>query len=112
MPGGAVAMAEGNAMGKGPVIFHLFDSGIELIRRKAAGQKPSMVYSTHLKHTTYPEDCSSTSGCNASIHITVLTQHPAHDCEICHDQCRPSLHVHAATCDLKCMHSYKHVATA
>ena len=37
MPGGAVAMAEGNALGKGPVIFHLFDSGIELIRRKAAG---------------------------------------------------------------------------
>lgn len=30
-------MAEGNALGKGPVIFHLFDSGIELIRRKAAG---------------------------------------------------------------------------
>ena len=38
MPGGAVAMAEGNALGKGPVIFHLFDSGIELIRRKAAGE--------------------------------------------------------------------------
>lgn len=41
MPGGAVAMAEGNALGKGPVIFHLFDSGIELIRRKAAGQAPA-----------------------------------------------------------------------
>lgn len=38
MPGGALAMAEGNALGKGPVIFHLFDSGIELIRRKAAGE--------------------------------------------------------------------------
>ena len=37
MPGGAVAMAEGNALGKGPVIFHLFDSGIEYIRNKAAG---------------------------------------------------------------------------
>lgn len=40
MPGGAVALAEGNALGKGPVIFHLFDSGIELIRGKAAGQCP------------------------------------------------------------------------
>ena len=33
-----MAVAEGNALGKGPVIFHLFDSGIELIRRKAAGE--------------------------------------------------------------------------
>lgn len=39
MPGGAVAMAEGNALGKGPVIFHLFDSGIEYIRNKAAGNR-------------------------------------------------------------------------
>jgi hypothetical protein len=38
MPGGAVAMAEGNALGKGPVIFHLFDSGIEYIRSQAAGE--------------------------------------------------------------------------
>ena len=40
-----MAMAEGNALGKGPVIFHLFDSGIELIRRKAAGE--SCVCITH-----------------------------------------------------------------
>ena len=39
MPGGAVAMAEGNALGKGPVIFHLFDSGIEYIRSQAAGEQ-------------------------------------------------------------------------
>lgn len=38
MPGGAVAMAEGNALGKGPVIFHLFDSGIDYIRSQAAGE--------------------------------------------------------------------------
>lgn len=38
MPGGAVAMAEGNALGKGPVVFHLFDSGIEYIRSQAAGE--------------------------------------------------------------------------
>lgn len=38
MPGGAVAMAEGNALGKGPVVFHLFDSGIDYIRGQAAGK--------------------------------------------------------------------------
>ena len=37
MPGGAIAMAQGNALGKGPVVFHLFDSGIEYIRNQAAG---------------------------------------------------------------------------
>ncbi len=42
MPGGAVAMAEGNALGKGPVIFHLFDSGIEYIRGQAAGEQTSI----------------------------------------------------------------------
>lgn len=31
-------MAEGNALGKGPVIFHLYDSGIEFIRDRAAGE--------------------------------------------------------------------------
>ena len=31
-------MAEGNALGKGPVIFHLYDSGIEYIRDRAAGE--------------------------------------------------------------------------
>ena len=36
-PGGSVAMAEGNALGKGPVIFHLYDSGIAYIRQRAAG---------------------------------------------------------------------------
>ena len=39
-----MAMAEGNALGKGPVTFHLFDSGIDLIRRKAAGQNPHVCY--------------------------------------------------------------------
>ena len=35
-------MAEGNALGKGPVIFHLFDSGIEYIRSQAAGEQSSI----------------------------------------------------------------------
>ena len=39
-PGGSVAMAEGNALGKGPVIFHLYDSGIAYIRQRAAGTCP------------------------------------------------------------------------
>ena len=40
MPGGAVALAEGNALGKGPVVFHLFDSGIQYIRNQAASEYP------------------------------------------------------------------------
>jgi len=38
MPGQAKAIAEGNAMGKGPVVFELYQSGIKLIRKQAAGQ--------------------------------------------------------------------------
>ena len=38
MPGQATAVAEGNAMGKGPVVFELYESGIKLIRKQAAGE--------------------------------------------------------------------------
>lgn len=72
MPGGAVAMAEGNALGKGPVIFHLFDSGIELIRRKAAGQNPlKRAYSTH-RHLPQVDKTSDASGVSASSHAAAF----------------------------------------
>lgn len=38
MPGHTAAIAEGNAMGKGPVVFELFQSGIKLVRKQAAGR--------------------------------------------------------------------------
>ena len=37
LPGHSTAIAEGNAMGKGPVVFELYQTGVKLIRRKAAG---------------------------------------------------------------------------
>lgn len=37
LPGHSMAIAEGNAMGKGPVVFELYQSGIKLIHKKAAG---------------------------------------------------------------------------
>lgn len=37
LPGHSSAIAEGNAMGKGPVVFELYQSGVKLIHRKAAG---------------------------------------------------------------------------
>ena len=37
LPGCVKAIAEGNALGKGPVVFELFQSGINLIRTQAAG---------------------------------------------------------------------------
>lgn len=38
LPGKIEAIAEGNALGKGPVVFELFQSGIRLIRKQAAGE--------------------------------------------------------------------------
>lgn len=38
LPGQSTAIAEGNAMGKGPVVFELYQSGIKLIHKKAAGR--------------------------------------------------------------------------
>ena len=37
LPGHVHAVAEGNALGKGPVVFELHRSGVELIRKQAAG---------------------------------------------------------------------------
>ena len=37
LPGKVEAVAEGNALGKGPIIFELYQSGISLIRKRAAG---------------------------------------------------------------------------
>lgn len=37
LPGQGAAVAEGNAMGKGPVVFELYQSGVKLIRKQALG---------------------------------------------------------------------------
>lgn len=39
LPGGGTAIAEGNALGKGPVVFHFSQAGIQFIRDRAAGGK-------------------------------------------------------------------------
>ena len=39
LPGGGTAIAEGNALGKGPVVFHFSQAGIQFIRDRAAGEK-------------------------------------------------------------------------
>lgn len=38
MPGKSLVIAEGNSLGRGPVIFHLSPSGIAMIRKHAAGK--------------------------------------------------------------------------
>lgn len=38
MPGKSLVIAEGNSLGRGPVIFHLSPSGIAMIRKHAAGE--------------------------------------------------------------------------
>jgi chromate transporter len=40
LAGRAVAIAEGNALGKGPVVFELPPSGIALVRARAAVGDP------------------------------------------------------------------------
>lgn len=40
LPGHSTAVAEGNAMGKGPVVFELYQSGVKLIHKKAASEIP------------------------------------------------------------------------
>lgn len=46
LPGGRLeAMAEGNALGKGPVVFEVHQSAIELIRRlSASALSPSVLF--------------------------------------------------------------------
>ena len=39
MPGKSLVIAEGNSLGRGPVIFHLSPSGIAMIRKHAAGMR-------------------------------------------------------------------------
>ena len=38
LPGHVHAQAQGNALGKGPLVFELYQSGIRLIRKQAAGE--------------------------------------------------------------------------
>ena len=58
-PGGSVAMAEGNALGKGPVIFHLYDSGIAYIRQRAAGTFPA----DRMKNGRLAANTAATAAC-------------------------------------------------
>ena len=42
LPGGRLeAVAEGNALGKGPVVFEVHQSAIEIIRKLAAREPPA-----------------------------------------------------------------------
>ena len=38
LPGTVEAVAQGNALGKGPLVFELYKSGIDLIHKHAAGK--------------------------------------------------------------------------
>ena len=73
MPGGAVALAEGNALGKGPVVFHLFDSGIEYIRNQAAGDIPLSSACLHDLAKTHQCIEFVTSGYTFTAVVPVLT---------------------------------------
>ena len=44
LPGHVEAVAQGNALGKGPLVFELYKSGIDLIRRHAAGMPHQQEY--------------------------------------------------------------------
>ncbi len=48
MPGKSLVIAEGNSLGRGPVMFHLSPSGIAMIRKHAAGTAKSSNYSNPL----------------------------------------------------------------
>ena len=41
LPGQATAVAEGNALGKGALVYHLLPSALHTIQARAAGQHPS-----------------------------------------------------------------------
>lgn len=53
LPGHSTAIAEGNAMGKGPVVFELYQSGIKLIHKKAAGMQTALNRTNCLQATKY-----------------------------------------------------------
>ena len=78
-----MAMAEGNALGKGPVIFHLFDSGIDYIRSQAASELSSIHCLKSWSLHVLP--C-------ASVHLCVVSACLPHFCLSVRPSVRPSVH--------------------
>ncbi len=55
LPGGRLeATAEGNALGKGPVVFEVHQSAVEIIRRLAARKSPALQVAEACKQSWTP----------------------------------------------------------
>ncbi len=47
LPGQATAVAEGNALGKGALVYHLFPSALQTIQARASGNIPAQCIFLH-----------------------------------------------------------------
>ena len=52
LPGQATAVAEGNALGKGALVYHLYPSALQIIQDRASGQLARHPTTLSLTQTT------------------------------------------------------------
>ena len=56
LPGQATAVAEGNALGKGALVYHLYPSALQIIQDRASGQLA--IHPSTLKFDTNDTACA------------------------------------------------------